>query len=123
MAHYRVAVLKIQGINKKMYVADDIVEDGNFPEGVAKELVKEGRIVPLSKKESDQKAKEDAKVKALKEAFKKAQEDHQKAQEAYDLLLGELEGADEARKESLEAEIEKAKSELDKATEQLEKLK
>jgi hypothetical protein len=45
MAKYKVAVLRVQGINKITYKAGDIVMDENFPKGVAAELVKGGFLV------------------------------------------------------------------------------
>jgi hypothetical protein len=69
MAQYKVKVLQVQGINKKIYNAGTIVSDQNFPEGVALELLKSGHLGELSKDESAKFQKANAaKNKALKEA-------------------------------------------------------
>lgn len=53
MAQYKVVVLRVQGINKITYKAGDIVEDNNFPQGVAAELVKGGYLVAVDAPKED----------------------------------------------------------------------
>lgn len=49
---YRVAkVLKIQGINNRVFKAGDIVTEDCFPKGNAKILENDGKLVKISEKE------------------------------------------------------------------------
>ena len=102
MAQYKVKVLQVQGINKIIYNAGAFVSDQNFPEGVARELLKSGHLVELSKEENAKFQKSNAaKNKALKEAQavvddaqetldKASEEDKEEAQIALDIAKENL---------------------------------
>lgn len=48
--YYKVVALNVSGQNK-LFFHDEIVEEGNFPEGNAESLVKEGFLKLLTEKE------------------------------------------------------------------------
>lgn len=50
--NYKVKVLGVQGINNKVYTANEIVSDSNFPEGNAKKLAEEGKLEAIAEKEA-----------------------------------------------------------------------
>lgn len=53
MAVYRVKVLGVQGINNKIFVANEIVTDAHFPEGNAAILAKEGKLEEIAEKKAE----------------------------------------------------------------------
>lgn len=93
MDKYKVKVLGVQGINKKVYGPGEIVTEKNFPEGNAEKLVEEGKLEPVTNKErkeaeektfaaeEQKKLEAEEKVKAEKER-KEAEEKARKDREA-----------------------------------------
>ena len=51
MAKYKVNVLEIQGINKKIYTGGEIIDTKNLPVGIPEIMEKEGKISLISKTE------------------------------------------------------------------------
>lgn len=110
MAKYKVDVLGVLGINKKKYKANDIVEDKNFPEGVAKELCKKGYLISLEK------GSEDKKLKAAEKAVDEAADNYRSAQVALK-ELEEKQGkeSDAEKKKEFDPDIAEAKTALKEA--------
>lgn len=110
MAKFKVAVLGVQGLNKKVYGPGAIVTEKNFPEGVAAQLVKSGHL------ESMNKANDEKKLKEAEKNLKDAEKDYTSAQKAVAELEKQKEGEkDEKKKKDLDGAIEKAGKELTEA--------
>jgi len=58
MKKYRVKVLGVQGINNRVYVANEIVTEENFPEGNAAILVKDGKLEEIWSKQEERESEE-----------------------------------------------------------------
>lgn len=118
MARYKVKVLGILGLNKKVFDANEIVTDSQFPTGVAEKLVSKGYLESLDKK-GDKKKLDDAKA-ALVDAEK-----------AYNDLYSELSNVtiskeketDETKIAEIDAKIEKLEGDIKEAEGKLNKAK
>ena len=110
MGRYKVVVLGVQGLNKKVYGPGDVVTEKNFPEGVAAQLVKSGHLESLTKANDEKKQKE------AEKALKEAEKVYKSAQKSVVELEKAKEGEkDEKKLKELESALEKAGGELTKA--------
>jgi hypothetical protein len=117
MARYEVIVLGVQGLNKKIYTAGEKVTEGNFPAGVAEELVKSGHLKSLEKK-SDKKQEE-----AMKN-LETCTTAYAEAQKAFTEIESKLaDEKDEKKLDELNIELTNAKDTLKAAEKALNKAK
>lgn len=112
MEKFKVKALSVGGSSNRIYHSGDIVTAGNFPDGNAEKLVKEGFLEPYDEEAAQ--AEEDQKAKELEEANKAKQvEEDAKAEqaEAYrkQKEADDAAKAEEDQKKKVLEEAEKAK--------------
>jgi hypothetical protein len=117
---YKVDVLEVQGINKRVHVAGDVVTDKHFPEGVAAQLEKKGYLKPIGKKENEKELK--AAEKKLAESTKGYEEVQRLVKEIEDEIKEESAKKDKADQkilDNLNVELKEAQADLQTAEKEL----
>ncbi|MBA7533401.1 hypothetical protein ES705_25640 [subsurface metagenome] len=114
MSKYKVKTLGVQGLNKKVFQANEIVSDSNFPEGMAAELVKKGALNPLDKSEGKRELEE------RKKRLTEAQKNLEVKTKIYNDALKEIRALETKRDKEKRAEkIKELDLKIEKASENL----
>ncbi|MBA7563355.1 hypothetical protein ES708_05010 [subsurface metagenome] len=113
MKKYKVKTLGVQGLNK-VFQANEIVSDTNFPEGVAAELVKKGHLDPLDKSEVKRE------LAAVQRKLTEAQKNLEEKTRIYNDALKEIRTLEiEKDKEKKAEKIKELNLKIEKASEDL----